>query len=70
MLNQKLVFVLEGENDALAINLNNFCTVNFDDAKREFVVDYGTTERTVNMNDDKAYFALKDQMLEAITGEK
>jgi len=69
MLDQKLVFVFEGENDALAINLNNFCTVSFDDAKREMTVDYGTTERLVNFDTDKAYFDIKEQILTAITGE-
>jgi len=69
MLDPKLVFVFEGENDALAINLNNFCTVNFDDAKREIVVDYGTTERTITPDNDKAYFDVKEQILTAIAGE-
>jgi len=69
MLDQKLVFVFEGDNDALAINLNNFCALNFNDAKRELIVDYGTTERTVTLDDDKAYFDIKDQILEAISGE-
>lgn len=69
MLDKKLVFVFEGDNDALAINLNNFCTVNFDDAKREIVVDYGTTERTVTIDDDKEFFDIKEQMLEAIAGK-
>lgn len=69
MLNQKFVFVFEGENEALALNLNNFCTVNFDDAKRELVVDYGTTERSVVMDNDKKYFAIKDQILDLIAGE-
>ncbi|PLX71245.1 MAG: hypothetical protein C0602_02355 [Denitrovibrio sp.] len=69
MLNSKYVFVFEGENDALAINLNNFCTVSFDDAKRELLVDYGTTERVVTIDTDKEYFAIKDQILEAISAE-
>lgn len=69
MLNPKYVFVFEDENDALAVNLNNFCSLSFDDAKRELLVDYGTTERTVSLNSDKAYFAIKDQILEAISGE-
>ncbi len=56
MLNPKYVFVFEGENDALAVNLNNFCTISFDDAKREILIDYGTTERVITLDDDKDFF--------------
>jgi hypothetical protein len=69
MLKKELVFVFEGENDAMAINLNNFFALNFVDAKREIVVDYGTTERTVTIDNDNDYFNIKDQMLTAVAGE-
>lgn len=60
MLNPKYVFfVFEGENDALAVNLNNFCTISFDDAKkREILIDYGTTERVITLDDDKDFFSI------------
>jgi len=69
MLKQELVFVFEGDNDAMAINLNNFCALNFDDSKREIVVDYGTTERSVVLDKDQVYFDIKEQMLEAVAGK-
>ncbi|PLX69651.1 MAG: hypothetical protein C0603_01600 [Denitrovibrio sp.] len=69
MLNPKYVFVFEGANDALAVNLNNFCTINFDDAKREILIDYGTTERVITLDDDKDFFDNKELILETIAGE-
>lgn len=67
MLNKEFVFVLENEKDTLVINLNNFNTIDFDDAKMSIVIDHGTSERVLDFDNKKTYMDLKKQIIDTIS---
>lgn len=70
MLNREFVFILENGKTTLALNLNNFNTIDFDDAKRTIVVDHGTSERSLDFDDKESYMSLKEQIITALAGEE
>ncbi len=70
MLNKELVFILENGKNALVINLNNFNTIEFDDAKMSVMVDHGTSERSVDFDNKKSYNDFKAQIVGALIEEE
>jgi hypothetical protein len=70
MLNKELVFILENGKNALVINLNNFNTIEFDDAKMSVMVDHGTSERNVDFDNKKSYNDFKAQIVGALIEEE
>lgn len=70
MLNKELVFILENGKNALVINLNNFNTIEFDDANMSVMVDHGTSERNVDFDNKKSYNDFKAQIVGALIEEE
>jgi hypothetical protein len=70
MLNKELVFILENGKNALVINLNNFNTIEFDDAKMSVMIDHGTSERNVDFDNKKSYNDFKAQIVGALIEEE
>lgn len=69
MLNKEFVFILENGGNTLVINLNNFNTLEFDDAKMVITVDHGTSERTVEFDNKKSYADLKELIINTLADE-
>lgn len=69
MLNKEFVFVLENGKNTLVINLNNFNTIDFDDAKMSIVIDHGTSERALDFDNKKTYMDLKKQIIDTLSEE-
>ncbi|MCD8554234.1 hypothetical protein [Seleniivibrio sp.] len=70
MLNKDLVFILENGKNALVINLNNFNTIEFDDANMSVMIDHGTSERNVDFDNKKSYSEFKAQIVGALIEEE